>query len=832
MSLGSQPDLLLPAGPYLENSSSSSTITLNEIPALPTLIRSPLDAPRLKLSGRIIHALPILPYTITTNTTTTTTTHVLKRRRDNSALHAALAFINGSASSTWDNVIVGLPGDTDAKCYNYDDAAKAKIETDLLQLKSYGKMYPVWVNDKNPSTEQAWRHYAHEVLKPILQDENKEPICGFLEKEEWASYTAMNQAYAEKIKSIYLPGDLIWVHDYGLFMLPQLLRSTVKFSNGGGNDGLYIGLYMHSAFPSSEIFRKLAHRKELLEGILCANVVATQCYAFTRHFVSACARILGVETTPKYVCANGRKVAVDTIPLGIDAKAVEEEAFTSEVTAEMDEIRKKAKGKKIIVARERESQGLLKQLIAFQTFLIVYPEWQGKTTLMLVPSTGYGNHAEAGEILAIVEEIEASCNTSVLSYPFELTRAEYLALLRVADVGLIAGIQDSLNTTAQEFVICQKGSHAPLMLSESASVASTLVDAKLVHLWDPMGTAKQIGQTLSQVDGSAEKSAVYQKLYDTVHANTVQKWVWRFISRQVRTVEDHTQKHRTPALDAKLMKDRYNKAGKRTFLFDYDGSLTPIVRDPAAALPSDRLKQILKALVSDPCNRVWIVSGRDGEFLDKILGDIGKLGFSAEHGCFLKSAPAFDSEEPAVWTNLAQQADMSWQTEVRKIFEYFTEETQGSSIEYKHAALTWHYRRADPEFGAYQAKECFEYLMQTVGQKYEVEVMAGKANVEVRPRQFNKGEIIKSIVEREKPEFVMCIGDDLTDEDMFKVLASRPVELGNDDDDDDDADDLEEERHGAFTVKIGPANMWTAANYNLLDPAAVLDTLSVLTGLS
>ena len=108
-------------------------------------------------------------------------------------------------------------------------------------------------------------------------------------------------------------------------------------------------------------------------------------------------------------------------------------------------------------------------------------------------------------------------------------------------------------------------------------------------------------------------------------------------------------------------------------MFDYDGTLTPIVKDPSAAIPTDRVIRNLKKLSSDPRNTVWIISGRDQDFLNQWMGDISELGLSAEHGSFIRHPR---TEE---WINLTENFDMSWQTDVMEIFQHYTERTQGTA---------------------------------------------------------------------------------------------------------------------------------------------------------
>jgi trehalose 6-phosphate synthase/phosphatase len=286
----------------------------------------------------------------------------------------------------------------------------------------------------------------------------------------------------------------------------------------------------------------------------------------------------------------------------------------------------------------------------------------------------------------------------------------------------------------------------------------------------------------------------------------------------------HERSHVTTVLDLQQLISSYQNANKRLFLFDYDGTLTPIVKEPSAAIPSTRLYETLQRLSDDPRNVMWIISGRDTQFLDKWFGngEIKRLGFSAEHGCFLKEAGKSE------WTNLANDFDMSWQDVVYEVMNSYTERTQGSNIEQKRAALTWHYRRSDPDFGSFQAKNLRQHLEETVVPQFDVEVMAGKANVEVRPRQVNKGEIVKRILSESetRPEFIICLGDDQTDEDMFRALQEL-----NDDPSKATIDAKPERRQakkGIYPVTVGPPSKMTVASWHLLNPTAVLDTLCAL----
>ncbi|KAI9814285.1 MAG: threalose-6-phosphate phosphatase [Thelocarpon impressellum] len=694
-----------------------------------------------------------------------------------------------------------------------------------LALHEDGKVVPVWMSDEVDGVDGdiclkdqgRWRRYAEHELYTLFHYKQHEPTDGRAERKWWADYYRLNQKFAEKILEIYKPGDVVWIHDYHLLLLPNLLRQRVPH--------IYIGFFLHIPFPSSEFMRCLSRRKEILVGVLGANMVGFQSYSYSRHFSSCCTRILGFESSSAGVDAYGAHVAVDVFPIGIDAAATEKTAFGDEVIRQkMTGIRELYAGKKIIVGRDRldSVRGVAQKLMAFEMFLERYPEWRDKVVLIQVTSpTSIEEEKEDGEnkMASKVSELVSRINGlygslsfwPVQHYPQYLSQDEYFALLRVADVGLITSVRDGMNTTSLEYVICQRDHHGPLILSEFSGTAGSLGHAIHINPWDLGGVADAIKEALTM--SSDMRGLQHASLYEHVTKHTVQAWSAKYLHRLLTNLSSFDQSIATPALDKTALLAQYRKAKQRLFMFDYDGTLTPIVKDPSAAIPTDRVIRTLKTLASDPKNNVWIISGRDQNFLNQWMGDISELGLSAEHGSFIREPR---SEE---WENLTEKFDMSWQKDVMEIFQHYTERTQGSFIERKRIALTWHYRRADPEYGSFQARECQKHLENSVAKKWDIEVMTGKANLEVRPTFVNKGEIAKRLVEQygreagQPPEFVLCLGDDATDEDMFRSLGASNLPSNQ-----------------VFPVTVGASSKMTLARWHLLEPRDVISTVGLLNG--
>ncbi|KAF3281113.1 threalose-6-phosphate phosphatase [Orbilia oligospora] len=814
----------------------------------------PSKAPeKLGLSGTVIIATAIMPYKFSFGNGE----WEISQRRGNSALNSSFSHL--ASGTSWNTVIVGWPGEVSQSIGKRDvqkehqqaeggastapvqavtassyQQHSAELEQDVVlskqdrvnleeQLSHEGnelgkKIVPVWVvgekdgdiknGDVVLKDQNRWVDFAQREIWPTFHYLLREPTDGRKERTWWADYIKFNQAFADKIFEVYKPGDIVWIHDYQLLLVPSMLRQKLSSA--------YIAFFLHSPFPSSEFFRCMTKRKELLAGVLGANQLGFQSYAYAKHFISSCTRVLGFESSGNGVDAYGAHVAVDVFPIGIDAAKVDKDSHNANIDEKMQAIRELAGGKKIIVGRDRldSVRGVVQKLRAFEMFLELYPEWRDKVILIQVtsPSVSEGPKVEhqVSELVAHINGTYGSIHFSpVQHFPQYLSQDEYYALLRVADLGLITSVRDGMNTTSLEYVVCQKETHGPVILSEFTGTAGSLCDAFQVNPWDYRGVAEAINTCLSLP--AETKEELHSKLYEHVSTHNVQNWTNTFLKGLLTNLASHDQSQATPPLDRQALLDQYNKSTRRLFMFDYDGTLTPIVKDPQAAIPTDKIIRTIKTLASDPQNNVWIVSGRDQAFLEQWMGDIAELGFSAEHGSFVRRPR--DSE----WVNLTEKFDMSWQKDVLDIFQYYTERTQGSFIERKRCALTWHYRRADPDYGAFQARECQSHLENTVMQKYDVEVMTGKANLEVRPTFVNKGEIAKKLVaeypDDAKPDFVLCLGDDTTDEDMFRALRRSTLPTEH-----------------VFAVTIGASTKMTLASWHLQEPADVIDSVRLLIG--
>ncbi|KAJ3035109.1 threalose-6-phosphate phosphatase [Rhizophlyctis rosea] len=722
-----------------------------------------------------------------------------KSRRGHSAVYSGIRSLadNKLVHVGWTGHLVDVDGKTPVETATISSEMRQTLKLELWQEK---RCIPVFLDDKKATGH--YEGYCKDDLWPLfhyIQWDSSTTSAN--EAKYWQDYVDVNKAFADAIVEAYEPGDIIWIHDYHLLLAPALIRQALPH--------VPIGFFLHTPFPSSELFRCLPKRKEILEGVLGSSLVGFQTYSYARHFISSCTRVLGLESSPKGVDYKGSLVNVEIFPIGIDVQRVQERRKSSGVLEKMAAIREMYADKKIIIGRDKldHIKGVQHKLNAFEKFLTLYPQWQNKVVLIQVTSPP---QRESPKLESKVSELVSRINGSFGSLEFapvhhyhqHLDQDEYFALLSVADMGLITSVRDGMNTTSHEFVVCQEDNKAPLILSEFTGTAGSLSAAILVNPWDYTGVAHAMADAFNML--ADERANKHQQLYDHVTSNTAQFWAHSFV-KELRSISTNNGANPTPNLDVPLVVDRYLQADKRLFMFDYDGTLTAIRKTPGAAVPPPEMLKAMETLCRDPRNVVFVISGRDEACLEDWLGHIPGLGLSAEHGCFLKYPNG-------KWINLSEDIDFSWKTEVGEIFNYYTERTQGSFVENKRCAITWHYRLADPDYGIFQAKECQNHLENAILSKLPIEILIGKKNLEVRPISINKGEIVKRLLQQHPDVgFVFCAGDDRTDEDMFKAVRKAGV-----------AKDIE------FTTTIGSATKKTHASWHVQSPDDVIAVMQAL----
>jgi trehalose 6-phosphate synthase/phosphatase len=618
-----------------------------------------------------------------------------------------------------------------------------------------------------------------------------------LQSGDWDAYVQANQVFADVVAEQYTPGDMVWVHDYQLLLVPGLLRRRLPDAR--------IGFFLHIPFPSEELFRTLPARRQLLEGMLGADLVGFHTPTYLRHFATALTDILGLTVDIDRVQLPGREVRLGVFPMGIDAGSFQTLAKDPAVEAEAEALRGDGSVRILVgVDRLDYTKGIPRRLLTYERMLQIHPELREKVRLVqvAVPSrTGVEAYQEFRSLVdGLVGRINGAFGTPrwvPVHYIFRgLSAPDLVALYRAADVMLVTPLRDGMNLVAKEFVASRADGDGVLVLSEFAGAAWELPEALQVNPYDTEATAEVFYRALSM--DPDERRARLAPLRQRVATFDVHSWVSAFLD-QLDRVTGPAVRLVSPTGNEAALREELGRALERNdellLLLDYDGTLVPFTATPELARPDAGLVRLLRSLASLADTEVHIVSGRSREALEQWVGSL-PIWLHAEHGFW--SRPPGHAE----WTPAAD-IHGTWREPVLAILRDITARTPGSLIEVKAVAIAWHYRLADLETGARRANELRIHLNQLLSNQ-PVEILAGNRVLEIRPYGVHKGRIIPPMSpEREARTTVLAIGDDRTDEDLF---ASLPPE--------------------AISVRVGPGA--TKARYRLDGTAAVRGILQML----
>jgi trehalose 6-phosphate synthase/phosphatase len=611
-----------------------------------------------------------------------------------------------------------------------------------------------------------------------------------LHVRDWEPYVEVNERFAEIVAQHYQPGDLIWVHDYQLLLVPGLLRQRLPDAR--------IGFFLHIPFPTEELFRTLPERDDLLRGLLGADLVGFHTPAYLRHFAASLTQILGLTVDIDRVHLPDREVRLGVFPMGIDAKNFAALAEDPDVNAESKALRGDGSVKLLVgVDRLDYTKGIPGRLLSYERMLVTHPDLRERVRLVqvAVPSrTGVGAYQEFRSLVdGLVGRINGDFATPrwvPVHYIYRsLSERELVALYRAADVMLVTPLRDGMNLVAKEFVASRTDGDGVLVLSEFAGASWELPEAVQVNPYDVEGTAEACYRALMM--GPEERRTRLGPLRARVETYDVHRWASTFLE-QLESVSRRTAASRrgpagalaaSQALHARLLDSEDLLA-----LLDYDGTLMSYTATPELARPDRALLELLGDLAARPRTELHVVSGRARETLESWLGGL-PLALHAEHGFWSRALGSTD------WIASAEVAG-EWREPALAILRDITARTPGSLVEVKSVALAWHYRMADQEAGARRANELRLHLTQLLSNQ-PVEILAGHKVIEIRPHGIHKGRIVPPLPpERLATTTVLAIGDDRTDEDLFAALPPD-----------------------AITIRVGPGQ--TQARFRLENVAAV-----------
>ncbi len=683
-----------------------------------------------------------------------------------------VAAMDGLSESEFELQWIGWPG---ASIDDYGERNK------LAQtLQNDYDLIPVFLSDQE--VQDYYHGFSNSSLWPIL---HYMPMYMKHETAWWEAYRKVNERFARTVLEHANDDDIIWVHDYHLMLLPSMLREAGR--------NMRVGFFLHTPFPSYEIFRCHPQRVELLEGLLGADQVGFHTFGYLRHFHSAVLRVLGVEPEMNHIPLGRRYVHSGVYPIGINAAQFERQLASPEHDHQLAEYRDRYAGRRVVISVERldYTKGIVHRLHAIDRFLENYEDKDKICFVMInVPSRG-----EVEQYQILREEVEslvgkingkhATVDNAPVHFIFQsVTFTQLCALYCLADVALVTPLIDGMNLVAKEYVACRTDENGVMILSEFAGAAHELFDAVIVNPYDIDDVATKLNEAIAMEQ--PRKAGRMRLMRNRVLKNDARYWAKLFLKDL--TSHEFTADAPIEGVEAsgEIVKTLKSADTPLVFCLDYDGSLREFENDPDAASPTDEIYGLLERLTARDQNRVWIVSGRKRADLEKWFGHMN-LSLISEHGMRYRNATTGE------WREVIPNVDLSWKEDVLPLLAHYEDSTPGSRIEEKVSSVVWHYRRSDPEFGKWKANLLVGELTDVVA-NLPVEVHYGKSIVEVSSMQVSKGKAIETLITNNQYGAILCSGDDQTDESMFQAHLDKLI-----------------------SVKIGPGN--TSARYRVSGPA-------------
>ena len=687
-------------------------------------------------------------------------------------LGTAIASLNLAGGHLW----IGWPG---IASDDLTESEKEQITNHLIDTYDY---IPVFQTKQQIS--DFYEGYSNDTLWPLF---HYFPEKANYQDRYWQAYQQVNELYRQAVENFAENASTIWIHDYHLMLLPELVRQTLPESK--------IGFFLHTPFPSYELFRQLPERNELISGLLGADLVGFQIYDYARHFFSSASRLIGAESRGDIIEYNGRHIKVDTYPIGIDNERFTKQLNTRESQTELAVLEDHYKGQKLIVAIDRldYSKGIIERMRGFETFLEQHPNLHSKTTLYMIEAPSrtevqaYKQLRDTVELM--VSRINGTYGTAAwtpIIYLFQNFGFDKIApLYNRADIALITPLRDGMNLVAKEYIACKQNRPGVLVLSETIGAADELLDAILVNPNNTQQIANAIYQAIKMP--VPEQRRRMRRLKKRISEYSVQRWASDYMTDLIKAAKSHKGQFKNRLTEKKqnIIINKYRKARNRLLLLDYDGTLMDFVSAPVvgSAKPDAALLELIGKLQQHKDTKIVITSGRTKETMQKWFGAFPRIALVAEHGAWIK-----DHNE---WV---MQAKSFNKRPYLRAMKQFAPRTAGAVVDAKDFGVVWHYRSVNPELAFIRNGELRTALHQ-LAEGSDIGIYDGRKIIEVKPKHLHKGVIAREFSDRYPSDFILAIGNDYTDEQMFEALPPH-----------------------AATIKIGPGP--TGAHYQVANASA------------
>ncbi|MDD2599886.1 MAG: bifunctional alpha,alpha-trehalose-phosphate synthase (UDP-forming)/trehalose-phosphatase [Kiritimatiellae bacterium] len=662
-----------------------------------------------------------------------------------------------------------------------------KKKIDAALRKKY-RCLPVYLTQEQ--VDNFYYGYCNKTIWPLF---HYFPNMTTWEHDHWTAYSEVNQIFYDAVADQLAEDDIIWVHDYQLMLLPAMIRAS--------HPRVRIGFFLHIPFPSYEMFRLLPRREEILSGILGADLIGFHTYDYVRHFFSSARRLLGYENEFGKIQLGNRLIKVDAFPMGIDYERYNQSGEVDAICEGTAKLLAETSGRQVVLSVDRldYTKGIPERIRAFAHFLELNPNYQGKVNLIVIAAPSRTQVDAYSDLKREVEELVSEVNgrlgqigwMPVWFFYQSFAFAELASLYRGSDVMLVTPLRDGMNLVVKEYIACRKDYRGVVILSETAGASSELSETLSVNPNDMNAIAAAIKEALEMpVEQQIRRNKI---LHNRLKRYTVKYWADDFMHKlQEYTCQmPYSKVTLLKPADYGKIADRYQRAKRRLLIFDYDGTLAPLCPLPEQAKPTPELLKLLNKLANDPQTTVLICSGRKKADLDGWFAKL-PIDLSAEHGIWVRPANGEWHQHLAL--------NDGWKAQIRPVMESYVDRTPKSFIEEKTMGLAWHYRLCEPDQAHVRLNELRDTLMEYI-QNEKLSLLDGSKVLEVRDLNASKGNIVSMWLQRESWDFVLCAGDDVTDEEMFAVLPD-----------------------GSCSIKVGADA--SIADYHVKESAAMLELLA------
>ncbi|KAF1796727.1 glycosyltransferase family 20 protein [Mucor lusitanicus] len=659
---------------------------------------------------------------------------------------------------------------------------------------------------KHASVDRDLYAFVVNVLDPLFQVSPTSPSnCNKSMVNMWKNYINVNIAYAEALAARYRNGDIVWIHDYQLLMVPHYLRQILPNAK--------IGMSIYANFPYYGHLASIYECKSMLQSILLADHIGFQTKLDTRHFATACTQLLDMDCPP-----SSKQVGV--FPSGVDNQLL----LKSSVLKRAKEIRNLFPHRQIIFCRDTHVANVIRTLAAFSQLFSKDRYLMNHLVLIHLCSA----RVPASDLTAIPEIVrqinQLYGNTDFVPVHFyhqELDREEREALMAAADLGLFLGSQSSTLTSAKEFVLSQYERHAPLVMSQESSLV--IPNGVITAIEDPsdipaLVTALHDTLTLCSID--SEKR--YESLYKFVLENDAITCAHRFIE----TLVDHETR---PLYTQQLIEAYKAASGKNLIIVCDNNELTAPTDKVEPSNPSTKkLIPYLESLSQDNMNCVYLVSGRTKDDLDIwSKANPHSFGLGAEYGAFVQQPSDASWKTTSISSEISKKST-DWRELINKLFQKYVQKVLGSCIIDNETMITLDFNKSfDSDKVSYYSKRCNEELAHLVniaathGQK--LRIFKSKARIQVQKcsslySSEGYSTLVETLLEAIQPNFVLCVGNTndqdkpmtSCEESMFSTLYGHGIN-----------------RDHLYTVAM-TTKKCTMANWELRDSTDMVDLFKQL----